>query len=133
MVSWNAVKGVVKVEGRPKESERNRKVWGGGKSREQKREVPKRMKDVSQTPMIFYRSMGMYYDMVNAYIKNFKHIHIIYHNDFKNNTSQVVRETLSFLGVSSNYSIDTTKQYNVGGKNWRYNWLRNLFLKASKL
>lgn len=93
------------------------------------KQEPKRMKEDNQTPMILYKSMGMYYDMVNSYLKNFKHVHIIYYDDFKNNTNQVVDQVLSFLGASNNHNIDTTKQYNVGGKNWRYNWLRNLFLK----
>ena len=83
------------------------------------------------SPMVNYQDMGMYYKMVKSYLDNFKNVHIIFYEDFKKNTNLSVKNTFKFLNVDSNISIDTTKKHNVGGKVWRYQWLKDLFFKKS--
>ena len=90
-----------------------------------------RMKNPNETPMIFYKKMGLYFDSVKAYLDNFKDVHIIFYDDFSVNTEKSVSDTISFLGASTEPLIDTKKRYNVGGKNWRFNWIRSLFLEEN--
>ena len=90
-----------------------------------------RMKNPNETPMIFYKKMGLYFDSVKAYLDNFKDVHIIFYDDFSANTEKSVSDTISFLGASTQPLIDTRKRYNVGGKNWRFNWIRSLFLEEN--
>ena len=90
-----------------------------------------RMKNPNETPMIFYKKMGLYFDSVKAYLDNFKDVHIIFYDDFSANTEKSVSDTISFLGASAQPLIDTKKRYNVGGKSWRFNWIRSLFLEEN--
>tara|TARA_B100000795_G_scaffold195831_1_gene149962 strand:- start:257 stop:1165 length:909 start_codon:yes stop_codon:yes gene_type:complete len=81
------------------------------------------------TPMVMYKDMGLYHDMVSAYINNFKNIHVIMYEDFQYNTNEVVKQTLAFLGVLRGGKIDTDSIHNVGGKSWRFSFLKQFFMK----
>ncbi len=85
------------------------------------------------TPMVMYKDMGMYYRMVKAYIEEFKDVHIILHEDFNASSNKVVKDVFRFLGVDKNQVIDTGIRYNVGGKRWVNTFLKNIFIKESKL
>jgi len=85
------------------------------------------------TPMVMYKDMGMYYRMVKAYIEEFKDVHIILYEDFNLSSDKVVKDVFRFLGVDKNKVIDTDIRYNVGGKRWTNTFLKNIFIKDSKL
>jgi len=85
--------------------------------------------DETLTPMVMYKDMGLYHDMANAYIENFKNVHVILYEDFQNNTKEVVNQTLSFLGILSSMELDTHSKHNVGGKSWRFSFLKQFFMK----
>tara|TARA_B100001175_G_scaffold317723_1_gene335965 strand:- start:656 stop:1561 length:906 start_codon:yes stop_codon:yes gene_type:complete len=85
------------------------------------------------TPMVMYKDMGMYYRMVKAYIEEFKDVHIILYEDFNLSSDKVVKDVFRFLGVDKNKVIDTDIRYNVGGKRWINTFLKNIFIKDSKL
>ena len=53
--------------------------------------------DPTLTPMVMYKDMGLYYNMVKAYLDNFENVHIIMYEDFKSDTAKVVKKTLEFL------------------------------------
>ena len=55
--------------------------------------------DDTITPMIRYKDMGLYYNMVKAYLHAFKDVHIIMYEDFKNNPSSTMKKTTEFLDV----------------------------------
>ena len=85
--------------------------------------------DETLTPMVMYKEMGLYYKMVKAYLDNFKNVHIIMYEDFKNDTEKAVKEAFSFIGVYDNAKIDTASMHNVGGKSWKTPFLKQLFMK----
>ena len=85
--------------------------------------------DITLTPMVMYKDMGLYHDMVSAYIENFKNVHVILHEDFQQNTKTVVMQTLAFLGILKSVGLDTDSKHNVGGKSWRFSFLKQFFMK----
>ena len=85
--------------------------------------------DSTLTPMVRYKDMGLYYKMVKGYLDNFENVHIIIYEDFKSNTANVVERTLEFLGVDSKVSLNTESRYNVGGKKWRFPFLKHFFMQ----
>ena len=76
-----------------------------------------------------YKDMGLYHDMVNAYVENFKNVHVIMYEDFQQNTKEVVKKTLAFLGILRSGELDTHSKHNVGGKSWRFSFLKQFFMK----
>ena len=91
------------------------------------------LNDKTLTPMVMYKEMGLYYDMLKAYQHNFKHVFVIMHEDFQNNTAEVVEQTLVFLGIFSSAEIDTKSRHNVGGKRWKKTLLKQFFMKDNFL
>jgi len=85
--------------------------------------------DITLTPMVMYKDMGLYHNMVSAYIDNFKNVHVVMHEDFLQNTKAVVKLTLAFLGILRSVELDTDSKYNVGGKSWRFSFLKQFFMK----
>ena len=85
--------------------------------------------DVSLTPMVMYKDMGLYYNMVKAYLESFRHVHIIMYKDFQEDAGKVVDETLAFLGIFDKAKLDTVSRHNVGGKSWRGTLLKQFFMK----
>ena len=85
--------------------------------------------DETLTPMVMYKDMGLYHDMVNAYVENFKNVHVIMYVDFQQNTKEVVKKTLAFLGILRSEELDTHSKHNVGGKSWRFSFLKQFFMK----
>jgi len=85
--------------------------------------------DITLTPMVMYKDMGLYHNMVSAYIENFKNVHVVMHEDFLQNTKAVVKQALAFLGILRSVELDTDSKYNVGGKSWRFSFLKQFFMK----
>ena len=85
--------------------------------------------DITLTPMVMYKDMGLYHNMVSAYIENFKNVHVVMHEDFLQNPKAVVKLTLAFLGILRSVELDTDSKYNVGGKSWRFSFLKQFFMK----
>ena len=85
--------------------------------------------DETLTPMVMYKDMGLYHDMVNAYVENFKNVHVVMYEDFQQHTKEVVKEVLFFLGIFKSEELDTDSIHNVGGKSWRFSFLKQFFMK----
>ena len=85
--------------------------------------------DPTLTPMVMYKDMGLYYNMVKAYLDNFENVHIIMYENFKSDTAKVVKKTLEFLGLDSKVSLDIGSRYNVGGKSWKTPLFKHFFMK----
>ena len=88
-------------------------------------------KDPFLTPMVMYKSMGMYFKMVKAYLESFDQVHIIYYEDFRDNTMDSVQKTFDFLGVDRDPNINI-KMYNVGGRRWKNHLLKRFFMKQGR-
>ena len=81
------------------------------------------------TPMVMYKEMGMYFKMVKSFQENFKDVHIIFYDDFRDDTESEMKKTFKFLGLSLSTDIDFVTRYNVGGKRWKNNNMKYLLMK----
>ena len=86
----------------------------------------------SITPMIRYKDMGMYFNSVSEYIKEFKNVHIVLHDDFAQNTYLELKKIYNFLQVK-NLQVDTKKKYNVGASQWNHRLLKGFFVSENSL
>jgi len=90
-------------------------------------------KDSGLTPMTMYKEMGLYYDMVRAYKENFKNIHIIFYEDFRDDTEGEIKNIFKFLGLSLSANIDFVSRHNVGGKRWKNEKMKHVFMQNNPL
>ena len=86
----------------------------------------------SITPMIRYKDMGMYFNSVSEYVKEFKNVHIVLHDDFAQNTYLELKKIYNFLQVK-NLQVDTKKKYNVGASQWNHRLLKWVFVSENPL
>ncbi|MBK6482570.1 MAG: sulfotransferase domain-containing protein [Chitinophagales bacterium] len=75
-----------------------------------------------------YRPMGLYASAVQAYLSNFRNVHIMWYDEFRKDPAHVLRGVFEFLGVNPDVTIDYTKRWNQGGKQWKNPLLRWLFM-----
>jgi Sulfotransferase domain len=61
-----------------------------------------------------YTEIGMYYEQVKRYIDIFgkENVKIIFTEDMKKNAAGVIKEVYAFIGVDTNFTPDTSTQYN---------------------
>ena len=85
------------------------------------------------TPMVMYKEMGMYYEMVKAYMESFKNIHIILYEDFRDNIESEMNKIYNFLGISNDIEIDFITKHNVGGKKWKNEKMKHVFMKDNPM
>ena len=90
-------------------------------------------KESSLTPMVMYREMGLYHDMVRAYKENFKNVHIIFYEDFRDDTEGEIKKIFKFLELSLSVNIDFVSRHNVGGKRWKNEKMKHVFMKNNPL
>lgn len=90
-------------------------------------------RDLTLTPMVMYKSMGMYYNMVKAYKNEFKNIHIVIYEDFRDKTNSTLESIFMFLDVNPTLKLDYSLRHNVGGKEWKNIKMKNLFQNDSLL
>ncbi len=78
-----------------------------------------------------YKEMGMYYKMVKSYKDSFKNVHIIFYEDFRDNIKLEMEKVYNFLEISKNVEIDLNVRYNVGGKRWKSEKMKHIFIRDS--
>ena len=83
--------------------------------------------DKKLTPMVMYKSMGLYYNMVKAYKDNFKNVHIVLHESFKNDSDNVMKNIFNFLKIDDSIVINSNIKYNIGGKMWKNKIVKGFF------
>jgi len=88
-------------------------------------------KDLTLTPMVMYKDMGLYYNMVKAYKEKFENVHIILYEDFRDKTDEVLKDVFEFLEVNVKTKINSSTRHNVGGKRWKNKKMKNLFQKEN--
>ena len=84
-------------------------------------------KDDTISPMILYKELGLYFDMVKSYIRSFSNVHVVIYDDFIKQTNIEVQRVFDFLNVN-NYQINTNKIINAGGKKWDSGIMKNLLM-----
>ncbi|MDP7566895.1 MAG: sulfotransferase [Flavobacteriales bacterium] len=90
-------------------------------------------RDGNLTPMVMYKDMGLYHDMVKSYQENFSNVHVIIYDDFRDDTENEMKKTYQFLGISDNEDIDYVTRHNVGGKRWKNDKMKHLFMKENPI
>ncbi len=88
-------------------------------------------REATITPMVMYKEMGMYYKMVKSYKDSFKNVHIIFYEDFRDNIKLEMEKVYNFLEISKNVEIDLNVRYNVGGKRWKSEKMKHVFMRDS--
>ena len=83
--------------------------------------------DKSASPMILYKELGKYADMVDAYQKNFSNVHVVLYDNFIENTTKEVKKVFDFLGVKDE-KVNTKKLVNSGGKKWKSSFMKNVLM-----
>ena len=96
-----------------------------------KEEKERYKKNKNITPMTLYKSMGLYYHQVKAYLDNFKNVKIVIYDDFKKEPNKVYEEILSFLKLDKEQKINFNIKENVGGWQWKSNFFRLIFLNKN--
>jgi hypothetical protein len=89
--------------------------------------------DLTLTPMVMYKDMGLYYDMVKAYKEEFDNVHVILYEDFRDKSDKVLKGVFEFLEVNIKTKINSSTRHNVGGKRWKNQKMKNLFQKDNIL
>ena len=94
-------------------------------------ETSKERYDNNETlsPMILYKELGLYYEMVKSYIKNFKNVHIVLYDDFIMQTDTEVSRVFHFLNVNIDRPINTSRVINSGGMQWRSRLAKDFVMK----
>lgn len=63
----------------------------------------------------FYSERGLYYNQVKAYIQHFKHVKIVFYEDFKENNELVLDEIIDFLNLKK-INFQSIGFQNISGK-----------------
>ena len=84
--------------------------------------------DETLSPMILYKELGMYYKMVEAYMQNFKDVHLVIYDDFISQTDLEVRRVFDFLNISTTYNVCTDNIINSGGRKWDSRVIKDLLM-----
>jgi len=79
-------------------------------------------------PTMFYKSMGMYHQMISTYRKKFKDVHVFVLDDPDKPSDRSLSELQEFLGVDSLVPLELGMS-NAGGTEWK-NSLVELLVKA---
>ena len=87
----------------------------------------------SLTPMVMYKSMGLYFNQVKSYLSAFDDVHIIFYEDFRDQTAKEIKRTFTFLGIDEDININFDIKHNVGGRTWRNKRLQDLLMKRNTL
>ena len=84
--------------------------------------------DENLSPMILYKELGLYYNMVKAYVQNFTDVHFIIYDDFIKQTDLEVKRVFNFLNVDQKIKINTNIIINAGGMKWDSKVMKNLLM-----
>ena len=87
--------------------------------------------DETLSPMILYKELGMYYEMVKDYMQNFKYVHVVIYDDFILQTDREVNKVLDFLNINTITNINTSTIINSGGRKWDSKFVKKLLMVDS--
>ena len=85
------------------------------------------------TPASRYQELGLYYNQVKLYLKEFQdNLHIIIYDDYKSDFKSEMNKVFDFLEVE-NIEIDAEKRYMVGGWQWENEKMKSLMMNKNRL
>jgi hypothetical protein len=84
-----------------------------------------RMKADKVSPMLYYKSMGLYYESVAAFKQNFKNVLVLDYEGLIKHPDNMLKQVFDFLEVPA-FQVDYSTIYNKGGKVWKSKVLKNI-------
>ena len=84
------------------------------------------------TPASRYLELGMYFEQVKKFIEEFDDVHVIIYDDYKNDFSSEINSVFKFLDLDI-FKVNSEKKHNVGGWQWRNEWIKSLMIKKNLL
>lgn len=63
----------------------------------------------------YYKSAGLYYRQVKAYLQNFTHVKVYFYDDLKDEILGLIKDMYEFLGVDKSFTPNISFKYNIGG------------------
>jgi len=84
-----------------------------------------RMKEGKVSPMLFYKSMGLYNDSVTAFKQNFANVLVLDYAELIKDPDSMLKRVFEFLNASP-FQVDYSFVYNKGGKVWKSNTLKKI-------
>jgi hypothetical protein len=79
-------------------------------------------------PMMYYKSMGKYTDMVSDYLENFDKVKVFIYEDFFSDINIKIVDVWRFLGVDQKPEIDYENRWNVKNFQWKSKGIQKLFI-----
>lgn len=76
------------------------------KTFEEELEQEQQKKDLGFNSFWYFKSEGLYFKQVKAYLDNFNHVHVCFLEDFKKDKDEFIKSIYSFLGVDPNWKPD---------------------------
>jgi len=84
--------------------------------------------NVNITPASRYKNIGLYYEMVKKFMKEFnENLHIIIYDDFISEPQKELDKVCSFLSINQ-IQFNVNSKYMVGGWQWKSPFLKKFFL-----
>lgn len=79
-------------------------------------------------PMMYYKSMGMYADMVSEYLKNFDKVKVLIYEEFFKDINTNIVDVWKFLEVDQKPDINYADRWNVKNFQWKSKSIQKLFI-----
>ena len=79
-------------------------------------------------PMMLYKAMGKYADMVEEYQNNFKRVKVIIYEEFFQDIRKNIIDVWKYLNVDPELEINYDKKWNVKNYQWKSRSLQKLFI-----
>ena len=86
----------------------------------------------NMTPASRYLELGMYFEQVKKFIKEFDNVHVIIYDDYKNDFSSEMDNVFKFLDVDA-FKVNTEEKYMVGGWEWKNKKTKALLMSSNRL
>ena len=83
------------------------------------------------TPASRYKELGMYYNQVKSYLKNFN-VHIIIYEDYKLDIQNEMNKVFDFLEINQ-MEINFDRRHMVGGWQWKNKKVKSLMTRKNPL
>ena len=84
----------------------------------------------NMTPASRYLELGMYFEQVKKFIKEFDNVHVIIYDDYKNDFSSEMDNVFKFLNVAV-LKVNTEKKHMVGGWKWKNERIKYFMMKKN--
>ena len=82
-------------------------------------------------PASRYKELGLYYNQVKSYLKNFN-VHIIIYEDYKLDIQNEMNKVFDFLEINR-IEINSEKKHMVGGWRWKNKKVKSLMIRKNPL